>query len=198
MRLQAGPFPRTLDNRVRHAQPVAQPPRRPMGRAVRRPAQDPRFHLRRQRASLRPAMATAQSGEAIRFIPCFPGRDRLRRAVNALANRRSSRVSVGEEQNDPGPSGFVSTPTVRTRERLELGSGRTRQRQRSASSACRMGAFAAERWQPINTYVSYCCTYCARVIFRRSYTRTELDPLRGRSLTRRVGTSAERKGHHVH
>jgi hypothetical protein len=36
MRLQAGPFPRALDNRVRHAQAVAQPARRPVGRAVRR------------------------------------------------------------------------------------------------------------------------------------------------------------------
>ena len=134
MRLQAGPFPRALDNRVRHAQPVAQPARRPVGRAVRRrlpgPAQDPRFHLRRQHASLRPAMAAAQSGDAVRLIPGFPGRDRLRRAVDALADRRV-RVAVAEQQNDPGPSRFVGTPAVRTRERLELRSGRARQRQRS-------------------------------------------------------------------
>jgi 20S proteasome alpha/beta subunit len=136
MRLQAGPFPCALNNRVRHAQPIAEPPRRPMGGAVRRrlagPAQDPRFHLRRQHASFRSTMAAAQSGNAVRFIPGFPSRDGLRRAVDALADRRV-RVSVGEQQNDPGPSGFVGTPAVRTRKRLELGSGATRQRQRSGS-----------------------------------------------------------------
>ena len=65
-------------------------------------------------------MATAQSGEAVRFIASLPGRDRLWRAVDALADRRV-RVAVAEQRNDPGASGVVGAPAIGTRERLELG-----------------------------------------------------------------------------
>ena len=115
--LQAGPLPRTRDNRVRDVELVGQAPRGPMGRAVGRrlpcPVQDPRLQLWRQHARFRAAMATTQAGHTVGEIPRFPRGDRLRGAVDPLADGRV-RVAVSQQQDDSCASRFVGTPTMRT------------------------------------------------------------------------------------
>jgi hypothetical protein len=95
----------------------------PMRRAIRgrfaRPAQDPRLQLWRQYPRLRSAMASTQPGHARGLIPRFPGCDRLRRTVDTFADRRV-RISVRQQQDDPGPPRFIGTAAVGPRERVKL------------------------------------------------------------------------------
>jgi len=136
MRLQASPLPRARDNRVGDIKLLAEPTRRPVrravGRGLPRPAQNPRLHLWGQHASFRSAMATAQSGDPVGRIARLPGRNRLRRAVNALADGRV-RMTIGQQQDDAGAAGFIGATAMRTRQRFERRSCITRQRHLSGS-----------------------------------------------------------------
>ena len=123
MRLQPGMSPRSGDNRVLHAQLAPERPRRPMRRAVRRraarPRHDARFQGRRQHGRLRAAMASGQSGGAVRHEALLPQRDRPRTAPGPLGDRGVA-AAVGEQQKDPCASRRVGSPTPRSHTRFEV------------------------------------------------------------------------------